>query len=141
MSIAGKMVRMDKSLSGDISVNEIPIIEFDNRAVNGVIHQIKGIINPMGNLNDVINNDISLSLFRNFIETNFTYVIDPDRNVKIGYDTLNNPIYQEPIIYVKQYNYLADAALNDESELSTLFIPTDDLLRKLVNDMVVAKGG
>ena len=141
LSIAGKMVRMDKSLSGDISVNEIPIIEFDNRAVNGVIHQIKGIINPMGNLNDVINNDISLSLFRNFIETNFTYVIDPDRNVKIGYDTLNNPIYQEPIIYVKQYNYLADAALNDESELSTLFIPTDDLLRKLVNDMVVAKGG
>lgn len=141
LSVSGKMLKIDKSSSGEMVVNGIPVAEFDKRAVNGIIHKIKGVITPAINLEEAVSFDSSLSLFKDYIETNFTYVIDPENNIKIGYDTLNNPIYQEPIIYIKHYKYLENAALNDEEQLSTLFVPTDDLLRRLVNDMVVAKGG
>ncbi|WP_106831394.1 fasciclin domain-containing protein [Parabacteroides pacaensis] len=141
LSLSGKMLKTTQSSSGDIRVNGIPVTQFDIRAVNGVIHRISGIIMPACNLEEAVASDPSLALFKEYMETNFTYVIDPEKNIKIGYDTLNNPIYQEPVVYSKQYNYLTDAALDDESQLSTLFVPTDHLLRKLVNDMVQAKGG
>lgn len=140
-SVSGKMLKIEGAVSDGVLVNGIPVSDFDQRAVNGVIHKVKGVILPAVNLYDAVGADPELSLFKEYIDTNFEYVIDPDNNIKLGYDTLNIPIYQEPIIYIKQFNYLQDAALKDESVLSTLFIPTDDLVRKLVADMVKAKGG
>lgn len=137
LSVSGKLLKF----TGAPSVNGIVLTGLNSKAVNGVIQEVERVIFPMANLYDVIVAIPELSLFKTYIDSSFKYVVDVDKNIKIGFDTLNQPIYQAPIIYKTLSNYLAVTGINDENVIRTLFMPNNTAVNKAISNLLVARAG
>ncbi|WEK19965.1 MAG: fasciclin domain-containing protein [Candidatus Pedobacter colombiensis] len=127
------------TLNGKRFVNGIKLGGFELKAANGVIYGIEGPILPLQNLYEVIASNPDYSLFKGYINQANGRVFDKANSTKIGVDSLARPIYDS--IFVNQNYYLSSALINDESRLSTVFIPTNTLVKKLISTTLLASVG
>ena len=81
-----------------------------------------------------------LTVLKSFIQSDYIQIIDPLNNIKIGFDTLNKPIYQEPINYIQFSSFMNFAKPDDEGTLSTTFLPTNAGISKAIAGMLIANG-
>ena len=137
LSLSGKLLKFTSAPS----VNGIALKGLNSKAVNGVIQEVERVIFPLVNLYDIIVTTAELSLFKTYIDSSFKYVVDVDKNIKIGYDTLNQPVYQQPIIYKQLSNYLAVTGLNNENVVRTVFMPNNTAVSKAISNLLVARAG
>ncbi|MCL4483464.1 MAG: fasciclin domain-containing protein [Bacteroidetes bacterium] len=140
LAVSGKLLKFATTPVG-ATVNSILITKFDTKTSNGVIHETGNVILPAPNLYDAIIAAPDLSAFKDFISSSYKSIIDPVNNIKIGYDTLNKPIYQEPVNYIQSSEYLKVSHLQDEDVLSTGFFPSNKAVSKVISDMLVARNG
>jgi uncharacterized surface protein with fasciclin (FAS1) repeats len=140
LAVSGKLLKFSTAQSG-LMVNGISLKGLNARALNGVIQEVSKPIIPAASLYDVIIATPALSLFKTYIDSSFQQVIDLDKNIRIGYDTANQPVYQEPIIYKQLSNYLANTAINDENVVRTVFMPTNTAVNKAFSNLLAARAG
>jgi Secreted and surface protein containing fasciclin-like repeats len=140
LSESGKLLKFGNSQSA-ISVNGIIVNGLNSRALNGVLQEVNKVILPVSNLYDIIVATPELSLFKTYIDSSFKYVVDVDRNVKIGYDTANLPIYQTPVIYKRQSTYLQTTGLDNENVIRTVFMPNNTAVNNAISNLLVARAG
>jgi len=140
LSLSGKLLKFANSQTG-LSVNGIVLTGLNQKALNGVVQEVAKVILPASNLYDIIVATPELSLFKTYIDSSFKYVVDVDRNIKIGYDTSNQPIYQTPIIYKQLSNYLQTTGLNNENVIRTVFMPNNTAVNNAISNLLVARSG
>lgn len=140
LGVSGKLLKFASSTQG-FTVNNLRVISSETRTANGVFYEVEKPILPVANLHDIIYSNADLTSFKSFISSSYKAIIDPRNNVKIGFDSLNVPIYKKPINYIQSSEYLSVARLHDESVLTTGFFPTNKAVSKIVSDLLVAKGG
>lgn len=136
LSVSGKLLKFTGT-----AVNGITLKGLNRKAVNGVIQEVERVIYPIANLYDVIAVMPELSSFKKYIDSSFKYVVDVDKNIKIGFDTLNQPVYQTPIIYKVLSDYLATTGINNENVVRTIFIPDNAAVNKVISNLLVARSG
>ncbi|HEX7904483.1 MAG TPA: fasciclin domain-containing protein [Chitinophagaceae bacterium] len=137
LSMSGKLLKF----TGTPSVNGITLKGLNSKAVNGVIQEVERVIFPIANLYDIIATTPELSFFKTYIDSSFKYVVDVDKNIKIGYDTLNQPVYQQPIIYKQLSNYLASTGINNENVVRTVFMPNNTAVNNVIANLLIARAG
>lgn len=140
LSLSGKALKFAVTQDGQ-TVNNIKISSIYRRVSNGVIHDVVNVIMPLPNLYDFVLNDPGLSIFKSYIDSSFTSVVDPVRNIEIGFDTLGLPVYKTPIIYNQNSDYMSLALIDSEMVFSTIFMPTATVFNNLYSKMLVARGG
>ncbi|HUS00616.1 MAG TPA: fasciclin domain-containing protein [Chitinophagaceae bacterium] len=137
LSVSGKLLKF----TGAPSVNGIALKGLNSKAVNGVIQEAERVIFPIANLYDVIVATPELSFFKTYIDSSFKYVVDVEKNTRIGFDTLNQPVYQQPIIYKQLSNYLAITGINNENVVRTVFMPNNTAVNNVISNLLVARAG
>ena len=140
LGVSGKLLKFASGTSG-YTVNNLRITSDETKTANGLFYQAEKVIMPVPNLQDVIFANSDLSLFKDFIGSSYKAIIDPVNNIKIGFDTLNAPIYQTPINYIQYSEYLSAARVQDENVLTTGFFPSNKAVSKVLSGMLVANGG
>lgn len=140
LSFSGKLLKFGTS-STSPTVNGIVVKGLNSRALNGVIHEVERVILPISNLYDALLAIPELSLYKTYIDSSFKFIVDVEKNIRIGYDTLNQPVYQMPIIYKLLSNYLAYSKLNDENVVRTVFMPNNTAVNKAVANLLTARAG
>ena len=140
LSISGKLVRLSLGTDG-IRVNNIKITSQGKRFVNGIVYESEKVLNVLPNLYDIVVSDPAADFWKTMIDSSFTKKVDPDRNIKIGYDSLGNPLYKPPYIYKITSDYLTFSNLNNEKILSTVFLPNRNCLNNLYSKMLAAREG
>ena len=139
-SVSGKYLKF-KQNGGLSTVNGIQFNPTNVITLNGVIHEINQVIVPKPNLYELITGKSEFSLFKSYIDTHFTLIPDPDLNIKIGNDTLNRPVYQPPIIYKTVYDYRNLISLDDEKVVSSVFVPTNTTVNKVLQRLLDNRAG
>lgn len=143
LSVSGKPLRFNVTTDG-ATVNKINILSFDKRVLNGVVHEVESVIIPLPNLYEFVKADSYLSFFKRYIDSSFiaSNIVDVLLNKITGYDTLGNPIYKPPIIYKPgTSDYLQQVPIDDEMELSTIFVPSISALNNNFSKMLAARKG
>jgi uncharacterized surface protein with fasciclin (FAS1) repeats len=140
LSLSGKLLKFANSQTG-LLVNGIVINGLNGKALNGVVQEAERVILPISNLYDIIVATPELSLFKTYIDSSFKYVVDVDRNIKIGYDTSNQPIYQTPVIYKQLSTYMETTGLNNENVIRTVFMPNNSAVNNDISKLLVARAG
>ncbi|MDD4921887.1 MAG: fasciclin domain-containing protein [Bacteroidales bacterium] len=140
LSVSGKLLKFSTS-GQNITVNGAKISSYDLKTSNGLIQGIDTVIVPKSNLYDVVMSDPDLTSFKAFIDSSYESIIDPVNNIKIGFDTLNKPVYQEPINYIVFSRFLEGLKVQNESKLYTGFFPSNQLVDEVVANLIVAKSG
>jgi uncharacterized surface protein with fasciclin (FAS1) repeats len=140
LSVSGKLLKFAFSQSGQL-VNGIAVKALNNKGTNGVIHEVEKVILPLSNLYESLLANPELSSFKTYIDSSFKLVIDPERNIKVGYDTSFQPIYQQPVIYKQMSDYLATSHIDDESAIRTAFMPTNTAVNKALSNLLTARSG
>ncbi len=138
--ISGKLLKFAHGTQG-YTVNNLRITDGGTRTANGLIYETEKMILPVPNLHEIIFANPDLTSFKNFISSSYKAIIDPVNNVKIGFDTLNVPIYQAPVNYIQFSAYLSIARPQDENILTTGFFPSNNAVSKVLAGMLIAKGG
>lgn len=139
-SLSGKYLKF-KQIGELSTVNGIQFNPANVITLNGVIHEINQVIVPKPNLYELITGKSEFSLFKSYIDTHFTQIPDPDLNIKIGNDSLNNPVYQPPVIYKTIYDYRDLISLDDEKVVSTMFVPTNTAVNKVLQRLLDNRAG
>jgi hypothetical protein len=80
-------------------------------------------------------------LFKTYIDSSITQVIDLEKNIKIGFDTANQPIYQQPIIYKQVSDYLDSSGINNEGVIRTVFMPANNAVNQALSNLLIARSG
>jgi uncharacterized surface protein with fasciclin (FAS1) repeats len=140
LAVSGKLLRFANTQTGQ-TVNTIPVTILNAKALNGVLQQVDKVILPAPSLYDIVATSPDLSFFKTFIDSSFTYVIDTEKNIRIGYDTANQPVYQQPIIYKQVSDYLTTTGIKDESVVRTVFIPANSVVNKALSNLLAARAG
>lgn len=140
LSFSGKLLRFANSPTGP-TVNGIVIKGLNSRALNGVIQEVERVILPISNLYEVLLAIPELSLYKTYIDSSFKFIVDVEKNIRIGYDTSNQPVYQMPIIYKQISTYLAYSGLDDENVIRTVFMPNNTAVNKAISNLLVARAG
>ncbi|MGV8094001.1 MAG: fasciclin domain-containing protein [Mangrovibacterium sp.] len=138
--ISGKLLKFRGDSQG-VLVNGVRISAFDLTSSNGVIHTVDAAIVPLSNLYEAVMSNPDLFAYKDFIASSYKKIIDPYNNIKIGYDTLNNPIYKEPVNYINYSDYLAKTGLRDENTLTTGLFPSNQLVDELISHILPSRGG
>lgn len=122
LSLAGKQLRFS-SEGGAGKVNTVTISDAGTRVQNGMVYSIEKIIMPLPNIAELLisGTDPAYSIYQFYINTRFDTIIDPDKNIRIGFDSLSRPVYKPPFIYKITNSYLAANKLDDDNQLSTVF--------------------
>ncbi len=140
LGVSGKLLKFAAGTTG-YTVNNLKITSSETRTANGVIYEAEKVIMPVASIYDVIFANADLTSMKDYIGSSYKAIIDPINNIKIGFDTLNVPIYQAPVKYIQFSEYLSIARPQDESILTTGFLPSNKAVSKAVADMLVANGG
>jgi hypothetical protein len=140
LSVSGKLLKFTNN-AGTPTVNNIGVKGLNTRAVNGVLQEVERVILPVPNLFDVIMSTPDLSQFKTYLDSSFQWVIDVEKNIKVGYDTANKPIYQQPIIYKQLSNFLSNTRLNDENTIRTVFMPTNNAVNSALSNLLTSRSG
>ena len=140
LSFSGKLLKFAISPTGP-TVNGIVIKGLNSRALNGVIQEVEKVILPISNHYEALLTIPELSLFKRYIDSNFKFIVDVEKNIRTGYDTLNQPIYQMPIMYKQMSAFLAYSGLNVENVIRTVFMPNNTAVNKAVSNLLVARAG
>jgi uncharacterized surface protein with fasciclin (FAS1) repeats len=136
LSFSGKLLKFASSPTGP-TVNGIVIKGLNSRALNGVIHEVEKVILPISNHYEALLTISELSLFKTYIDSNFKFIVDVEKNIRTGYDTLNRPIYQMPIMYKQMSTFLAYSGLNVENVIRTVFMPNNTAVKNAVSNLLV----
>lgn len=138
-ALGGKYLTIYR-VNSDYFVNGISISKFNMKVGNGVIHQIELAITPKPNLYEAIATDPDCSMFYNFINQANAKVFDVVHSKKVGVDSLTAKTVYDSVFVIQNY-YLNSTRLNDESVVSTLFVPINAVVSKLLStSFLVAKG-
>jgi uncharacterized surface protein with fasciclin (FAS1) repeats len=140
LGASGKLMKFASGTQG-FTVNNLRITTSENRTANGVYYEVEKMILPVPNLHDVIYSNSDLTAFKSFVASSYKAIVDPVNNIRIGFDTLNVPIYQTPIKYIQFSEYLSIALPQDEKVLTTGFFPSNIAVNKVVAGMLTANGG
>jgi uncharacterized surface protein with fasciclin (FAS1) repeats len=139
-SISGKYVRI-KQINGSFTADGIKLNPVNIVTLNGIIHEINQVIIPKPNLLELIVNTPELSSYKAFIDSSVLKIPNPDLNIKLGYDSLNVPIYKEPIIYKSYSKYLSMIPLDLEQFATTVFVPTDNTVNSALAKLLEMRAG
>jgi uncharacterized surface protein with fasciclin (FAS1) repeats len=140
LGASGKLLKFASGTQG-FTVNNFRITTSENRTANGVYYEVEKVILPVQNLHEIIYSNPDLTAFKSFVGSSYKAIIDPVNNIRIGFDTLNAPIYQAPVKYVQFSEYLSIALPQDEKVLTTGFFPSNAAVSKVVAGMLTANGG
>ena len=141
LGASGKLLKFGLLASQGNTINGLKITASEIRTANGIIWEAEKVIMPVASLYDVIFANADLTSMRNYISTSYVPIVDPVNNIKLGYDTLNVPIYQAPVKYVQYSEYLTTSRIKDESILTTGFLPSNLAVSKAVAGILAANGG
>ena len=137
LSFSGKLLRFSTE-SGRSKVNNINILDAGTRVTNGMVYEAGSLIMPLPNILDFINMDPGYSYWKQLIDSSYNITIDPARNVRTGYDSLNVPVYRPPFIYIMRSDYLSAIQIDKENVLSTMFVPNEKAINALSADLLTA---
>lgn len=140
LSTAGKLLKFTSSPDGQ-KINKITILSLVKRVINGVVYEVENVIKPLPSINEFVYSAPEFTFFKSYIDSNYTNIIDVNRNITISFDTLGKPVYKQPIIYIKTSDYMKMVKTDDETILSTAFLPNLSALDNLYKKMLVARGG
>ena len=139
MAISGKYIKF-LELNGSVTANNVNVIGAGDRATNGLIYKVDNVIFSLPSLYDIISTDPKFSIFFNYIKSSYVSTFDPVNNTIIRYDSLGKPVYKQPWVLIYNSDYLNYSDLGDESEESTLFIPTNDAINVALGRLLAARG-
>lgn len=137
LSFSGKLLRFSTE-SGRSKVNNINILDAGTRVTNGMVYEAGSLIMPLPNILDFINLDPGYSYWKQLIDSSYNITIDPARNIRTGYDSLNVPVYRPPYIYIMRSDYLSAIQIDKENVLSTMFVPNEKAINALSADLLNA---
>jgi len=142
LSLAGKQLRFS-SEGGTSKVNNVSITDAGTRVQNGLVYSVEKVIMPLPTIAELLlaGTDSAYSIYQNYIKLSIDTIIDPDKNIRIGYDTLNNPVYKPPFIYKITNSYLASNKLDDDNQLSTVFAPSETAKAGLNSKLLSLRDG
>ena len=139
-AISGKMLYFRGTTSNSFSVNDVALnAQSEIRTLNGVIYNVDKPINAYPNLYQIIQSNPDLTKLNDFIQKNMMLYVDPKNNTLIGYDAMNNPIYEEPITYTEYSPFLNSTQPDNELIQTTAFFPSNDAVEKGLKAMLAAK--
>ncbi|MXV17664.1 fasciclin domain-containing protein [Hufsiella ginkgonis] len=137
-ALSGKYVRFAEA-GGNITANNIAITGAGTQAVNGLAFKAAAAITASPTLYDVIAGNPNTSLFYSYIQASYTRTFDPVNNIILKYDSVGVPIYKTPYKYLENSEYVNLTKMLDESEESTFFIPTNEVILKVWDRMLAAR--
>jgi uncharacterized surface protein with fasciclin (FAS1) repeats len=135
-TVNGKYLKM-RPVDSEFRIAEstINMVNVDNYCQNGVIHEIDSLMIPKPNLYEYIMAlDSSYSILKNFLTSMDRRYIDYEKSIRIGVNNNGDPVYDT---VWKTDNYYLDniAALNDENEAYTAFIPSNTDVNEALNSI------
>ena len=142
-AVSGKMLYFSGTSSADIKVNKdvAVIVDSEVRTLSGAIYNVDKVIEAFPSLYDIIATHPDLTILYNFIQDNLVATPDPLNNKILSYDSLNRPIYEEPINYIDYSEFLEVIQADNELIQTTAFLPSNDVILKAMEGILDAKGG
>lgn len=138
-ALSGKYMLLTKS-SGKPTYDDVELSAVNLRASNGVIHQLPNGIVLRKSIYDIIKSDPNYSTFYSYIRSNNSMVFNKDLSPVVGVDSLGRTVYDT--VRTLQNTYLNQVGIDKESEVTTLFIPTNDLIATVFStSFITALGG
>ncbi|WP_158544307.1 fasciclin domain-containing protein [Pedobacter miscanthi] len=138
VAVNGKHINFSKNTTA-ITANGIALEADKFKAVNGVVYILGGVIRPTKTLREVITSNSDFSIFDAYISSSYISTVDIPKNVITGYNANNQPVYQLPIIYKIASTYMDTVRLDDEKTVSTLFIPTNQVIKDVLSRLLTAR--
>jgi len=137
LTTIGKFLKLRNSGSNGFTISEanINMGYVDKYCQNGVIHEIDKLLIPKPNVYEyILQLDTSYSIFKDFLVSMDVRSIDFEKSVRIGVNDNGDAIYDT---VWKTENYYLDniAALNDETDEFTGFIPQDQDVTDALNSI------
>jgi len=139
MAISGKYVKFLDS-NGALTANNVSFTGNGDKAINGLLYKADNVIASLPSLFDVISTDPKFSIYFNYILSSYVSTFDPLNNTIVRYDSIGRPVYKLPWVLINTSDFLKNSKLNDESEESTLFIPTNDAIKIALGRLTKARG-
>jgi len=135
-TVNGKFLKMSP-VDNEFRIAEstVNMSNVDNYCQNGVIHEIDKLMIPKPNLYEyILALDSSYSILKDFLMSMDRRYIDYEKSIRIGVNNNGDPIYDT---VWKTDNYYLDniAALNDENESYTGFIPSNTDVNEALNSI------
>ena len=142
LSLAGKQLRFNSD-GGTSNVNNVSITDAGIRVQNGLIYTIEKVIMPLPTIAELLiaGTDPAYSIYQTYIKFSDDTIIDPEKNIRIGFDSLNNPVYKPPFIYKITNSYLNSNKLDDDNQLSTVFALSETAKSELNSKLLSLRDG
>lgn len=129
--LSGKFVSIDRSGS-DYRIDKLVIRRYDIAAANGVIHEIGGVMTPLKNIMEYIDEaGPDFSIFRDSLWAYNDTIFKPELSFALGVNDVGQTIYDS--VFVIDNSLLEKVDPADESQRHTLFLPSNDIIEDLIS--------
>lgn len=131
-TLAGKYLEISRSLNG-YSIEQMPVIAYDMACKNGVIHEIEGILVPIKNLVEYINESgPDFSVLRDSLWAYNDTIFERELSYPIGVDSVGQTIYDS--VFTIKNTLLKSVDPGNEKSSYTLFLPSNEVIEKMLSD-------
>jgi uncharacterized surface protein with fasciclin (FAS1) repeats len=138
-TLSGKYMLLAK-VGGKSVFDNVELSAVNLRSANGVIHELPTAVVLRKSIYEIIKTNPNYSTFYSYIRSNNSMVFNKDLSPIVGVDSLGRTVYDT--IRTLQNTYLNQIGIDKESEVTTLFIPTNDLINTIfTTNFVAALGG
>lgn len=133
-SLAGKNLTVKEPVTDQFSIDGVEVVAAEQACSNGVIHEVKGWILPRLNLYEyLMRAGDDYSVFRDSVLSYSDTVFKPSQSFILGTDSLGNTIYDS--VFVIENTIFNRGDIRDEDKQFTLFLPSNDVLHTMFQDM------
>lgn len=131
-TLAGKYLAVSRVWNG-YNIEQMPVITYDMVCKNGVIHEIGGILTPIKNLMEYINESgPDFSVLRDSLWAYNDTIFERELSYPIGVDSVGQTIYDS--VFTIKNTLLEQVNPGNERSSYTLFLPSNAVIEKMLSD-------
>lgn len=131
-TLAGKYIAISRS-GNDFKVEKMPVTRLDIACTNGVIHEIGGVLAPLKNLMEYLNEcGTDYTVFTDSLWAYNDTIFRPDLSFALGVNEVGQTIYDS--VFVINNKLLGNDFLSDERRSITLFLPSNEVIGDMIQE-------